>query len=257
MTRIDIDGVTQFMPSGWHELTWQESIMVASYLVTCEKPVPDRVKLLILLMLWKGDDSQLHKLDDDQYKALFETMNWIETPPKKPPVKSIRVGWLQRYLPEYGELRIIELAMGDMHLRQFTRDQNLDALNSLVAVLCRPKKWWLRIFPFLSKWNTDWDGDKRIKFNSGVITATSEAFVGANFFFKLYAMWWFIQLKHRNAELFKDLSGGDGELIDAIYSVAETGVFGDMDKVFYQPVSNFMYYLRTKKKQADERARTA
>jgi len=262
MTSIQINNRKYKLPSCWEELTWKQAVMLASLMIVNRavgEPVSDHLKTLVLMLLWPDSDKWMHRFDDEQYQAMFETMNWIETYPKLPPVPFFKIGFFKYYLPAYNQLRAFEFAQADMYVRHWAQDQKIENLNALVATLMRPAKWWIRFFPFLKKWNCKWDGDVRVKFNSFIINAHKGKIANLNLFFKLYVLWWYLALKQHNKEVYKDLSGGknDGEFIDALFSVAETGVFQDFEKVGQLPVATFFSYLRSKKKQNDHYERIA
>lgn len=179
MRKIELDGVTYHVPSGWEEvdpnrvphlielvyLTPESGKMIHALIVTALNIPPKK---------WK----QLHKkhfsrkLSDGVRTAnaavLVEIMgylNWMYTQPMEvQPFEFIQIGDDKCVLPEPG---LITVGYGEftdsyMHLEAFTRQlvPGDERLNYLVGTVCRP----VRTAPGYMN-DPGWNGDHRVPYN--------------------------------------------------------------------------------------------
>jgi hypothetical protein len=170
-------------------------------------------------------------------------------------------------LPEYddfygpadgiGNIVVSEYVFTESHYQQW-RDNNTDAdLNSLCAVLYRPAKkgYDLRL---------NSQGDPRLPFNENLTGYYASRISKWPMAVKLAIVHFYEGCRGKLLQDYEDVFGGSGEpakrgMLSLVVSMAETGTFGEFDKVEKMYLQTFMIGLSEaieKSKQMEKQTKT-
>lgn len=235
--------------SSWLELSPKQCAKVLSILLV--RKVDDFTRLFLLeSILPEGFKKYFKKLTDDQVTDMLSVTDFLLKDPVKIPFQRFRVGWIWFYMPLLSNLIAIETALADNYLQKWVKTGEEKFLNKTVGILCRPAKWWIRLFPFMIRYNTRWNGDKRQRFNGDISEMNLNKISKVKIEYRLAVIWNYIQMKKQVTGAFQDLfqgSGESGSFIDCIYQVAAKGVFGDFEKTGHTSFTTLMGFLKSNK----------
>ena len=137
----------------------------------------------------------------------------------------------------------VDVAWANMQYLAFANpdEPNLDALDELLATLCRPARNDLHEFQ-LSK---DWDGDIREPYNGQRVKARAKEFKSLDIGIKIALLQYFESQNTLFLESYANMMGDDGRApryengmgwVTMLMSVAEKGTFGNFEAVCHQNV---------------------
>lgn len=233
------------IPERWEELTPSQAISVLPILIAQKWNALTQLCLVAMLSP-KSVREHLIQVPEEQMPDLLACVDWLNNPPKHSPLKYFRIGFTKFWIPTLSVLTSIETAMADNYLQRWAKSGNEDDLDRLVSVLCRPAKWWIRLCPALTRFNTKWNGDRRTRFNGDISVYYSSLMRRVPVEIKLSVVWSYVNIKRQVVTSFGDLfTGGDGSLIDCIYQVAAVHVFGDFETTSRTPYLTLLGYLKS------------
>ncbi|GAB3886109.1 hypothetical protein [Spirosoma agri] len=254
MKTIEFGSKTYRVAENWSELT------------------PDQYKELIMCPRLKADGS-FETLDNEaaacrawlgmspkvwanlqlahwQWGQLRSQFGWLFTtkPEGKPPVSSfVHKGPGRRavnfHLPADGfaDTTAVELSFANMAYLNFANPQEPtpEALDQLIATLCRPRRADWRKFQKSNNWN----GDVREPFNESRMVARAKDLASLDVSLKLVVLDYFERMNNQFLEQYGELFGsdrqpryGDGRgWVMLLKNVAKESHFGDFDKVCQTP----------------------
>jgi hypothetical protein len=167
MNNVQFGSFHRQLPEDWEELTRRQLLLVVSILFRAATPMAAQLLLLrtlarLPLPLWS-------RLTVFQLADHVRHVRFLTEPSRLTKQLLPRLGpWWAR-LAGPGDwlagLSVWEFANAETHLRTWTSSQDPAALNKLVAVLYRPRRWlwWLR------KFSPSYTGDPRQAFNSKTV----------------------------------------------------------------------------------------
>lgn len=180
-----------------------------------------------------------------QWGQLRQQFAWLfETHPEgKPPMDSFFHAGVNYHLPadNFGDSTAIEIAFANMAYVDFANPEepNPDALDKLIATLCRPRREDWRKFQKSKEWN----GDVREEFSEQRMSEQAKAFSNLDMTVKLIMLDYFERMNHDFLQQYGEMFGrdrqpryGDGRgWIMLLKNVAKEGHFGDFYKVCSTP----------------------
>lgn len=201
---------------------------------------------------------------------ISESFNWIwAKPAPKAWFKSFLFRFRRYHLPSdlLENATFIEYMYADNCLEQVAANQGdlreCEALDQLVATLCRPSKW----FHWLRKYQSDYDGDIRQRFNDSLMKRRAKKFRKLPIRWKLYVLSYFVACKTaivedpayryvfpQNRRKVADQEGGD--LSQLLMSLAHLKVYGNFDETAYQNLHTILTNLNTDNRIAAEQRRS-
>lgn len=253
MHNIKVFGKSYRLPSCWEELSSKQLIRIGPALLYRQEVDSSNLYLVLRLLLpiypkvWVD-------LSDESLAHLISLLEWVKEPPRLRPLRLFRLVGRGYWLPSERKLSAFEFAVADNHLRAYLQSGSQQNLDMLVACLCRPRRWWISLLPIAKTWVNHWDGDHRIPYNSGRVNEVATRLQGVHEWKKLLVVFWFLNISDKVLADYSDLFSSEpvpgqkpGNWIDAFYSIAETGVFGDFDKTASTSIYNLLSYLRSRK----------
>lgn len=302
MTTIDIPerNLHVEFPSGWDELTNEQfAFIIKQWIKLVDGKInEDEFKLLILYNLlgierspfqdWK--DKRLSRTQLEEKFAniwqLTETLNWLIRIEQtdKGPVGCLDYTGIENRMPyiesEWAKLEgpadcLLNITFGEYraawgYFEAYTRDRKHTDLDHLVAVLYRPS---IHNYESL-KYNVDWDGQTREKFNPHLTSHYAELIERLSFWQKYAVYLWFgncdrflkededglllngkplsfaplFKKTNPDAENSETLDETDLGLTGLLYSIAESKLFGnniaDVDKADLIDVLTSLIYWK-------------
>jgi hypothetical protein len=226
---------------------------------------PDVVKKRTKLMSVFVEDfeSLLHKFDTSVLEAILHTLSpLLKEKPEGFPFKSFVHGGIEFFCPKinFDLITVWEFVNANMQFQKLVKTEfkDAEALNMLVAILCRPIK------KDLNTKDPAWDGDEREKFNVKISENRAVHFDTQSYSIKILAIFYFLAgigfcqkafpyiFKKPNADAEPINDGGAGWL-ESMFSVAEAPVFGNLEAVQNTLLHTYLYYLNKKVKDADSK----
>lgn len=185
------------------------------------------------------------KLAHWQWGQLRQQSAWLfkTTPTGRPPMNTFVHKGINYHLPadEFTDTTAVELSYANMAYLAFANpeDPDPDALDRLIATLCRPRRADWRKF----QRSKDWNGDVREAFNETRMTERAKALNGLDMTLKLVVLDYFERMNNAFLSEYGELFGpdkqpryGDGRgWVMLLKNVAKEGHFGDFDKVCQTP----------------------
>jgi hypothetical protein len=219
-----------------------------------------RFKIAIFLQLSGVPQDLFMKLTRPQQIDMFNLVRWAFTARiVKKPFDFFEVEGVKYLLPDdaYGNTSSIEMALCNIYYLNFSgKNPNPEMLYYIIATLCRPVRKDLNIF---RKMIDLWTGDKREVFNSVLAEERAKLFKEKAPFGVLVAVFqYFEQMNNAFIKRYDDVfSGGDGKplfkngegWLAMLADIAETGVMGDLDKVYQSNAISLMMYVQQKQKK--------
>jgi hypothetical protein len=234
------------LPEAWEDLSDQEKAIVFRLLyrkgLTRQQL---RVKLLEKLAFRKAK-FVLRAMDPEVVYELSECMQFVFTEACPLALKPfIRHQAKRYYLPD-GYLHnatFIEFMYADAFLEQIAKHQgqlkDCEALDKLVAVLCRPGKWFWNV----RKYGSNADGDRRQRFNADNLAHRAKALHKLPMAYKMYVLNFFIGCKQAIINEYpgifpkkkrKELSEEQGSSWqEMLKDIASTSLYGNYDQTAY------------------------
>ncbi|WP_019986280.1 hypothetical protein [Rudanella lutea] len=188
-----------------------------------------------------------------QWGQLRQVFNWLFTtrPEGKPPIDVLNHRGGNYFLPEayYMNTTAAELAVANMAYIEFAQpiDEHSpddvkakhEALDRLVATLCRPRRADWRAF----KASREWNGDIREPFRETSMLERAKMLSTLPLADKLLVLDYFERSNNEFLDEYGELFGSDGQprygdgrgWLMLLKNVAKQGHFGDFDKVCQQP----------------------
>lgn len=173
-----------------------------------------------------------------QFAWLFKT-----APSGKPPIDVFFHNGVNYHLPapEFGDTSALELSYANIAYLAFAHpeDPDPDALDRLVATICRPRREDWRKF----QKSVDWNGDIREPFNDQRMIERAKQLSHLDMTLKLVILDYFERTNNAFLSEYGELFGadrqpryGDGRgWVMLLKNVAKEGHFGDFDKVCQTP----------------------
>lgn len=137
----------------------------------------------------------------------------------------------------------VDMAWANMQYLAFANpdEPNTDALNQLIATLCRPQRKDIANF----RDSKDWDGDYREIHNAQRVNVRAKALADLEVGLKIAILQYFEAQNNIFLERYAQILGDDGRQprydngmgwVTMLMSVAENGTFGNFENVCYQNV---------------------
>lgn len=249
------------LPGSWEEVTEAQFLTIFKILFTKEgfRPSPEiRVRIVRALIQNNG---LYFLLNAEEIFDISEAVNFIwATPCPRAFIKHYRGEF---FLPgDYMEnASWIEYITADSFLSNFHEAKNkeaqLEELNKLAAVICRPKKWFWFIrkrFPALN------DGDCREKFNQAFIEDRAREFARIPLRFKLYVLYYFIACKFHIVQSYPLLfpkktteEGAEGGgWLELLQDVASLKIYGNYEETAFYNLHTVLTNLELLQKRKIE-----
>lgn len=182
-----------------------------------------------------------------QWGQLRQQFAWLftTTPTGKPPLPTFAHKGLNYHLPAdaYADTTAVELSYANMAYLAFANpnEPDPDALDRLVATICRPRREDWRKFQNSSAWN----GDVREPFSEQRMIERAKALESLDLSIKLIVLDYFERMNNAFLEDYGEMFGadrqpryGDGRgWVMLLKNVAKGGAFGDFDKVCQTPAN--------------------
>ncbi len=220
-------------------------------------------RLAILHYLTGIPAKNFARLPDTELYDLLRRTDWVvNTRLDCRPFPYFTYKGVEYYLPapKLADTSSGELSMANLYYLAYSRPQNADynAVYSLIATLCRPRRWDYLIRRF----GTDYAGDDRQPYNSLRIDKAARHFAkGLPMGTIMAVLQYFECLLDEFMARYQDVFEGDegtrplfqnGEgWLALLEDVAENAPFGDYDAVFSQNCHTVWMYLRHKKLKVD------
>jgi len=247
MHKITIGERNYMSPSTWEELTDAQLLAVAQ-LVYASQLTP-AVKWQVFRHLVPAPMSLLKKLTEGQIYDLLQTIEWLWTLPMSTcPVEHFVHEGKTYHLPapDLQHVTLGEYAVADSFLRKFLSAGDTQALDGLVATLCRPA-------------GHNSLADVREAYNQGTANARQKAFRSLPLGLRIVVLQYWVGRQRHVVESFKILfqepqSGKSSNTSQPtgqsglgwfaiIFDLATGGAFGDFEKVSATPIHTVLMYL--------------
>jgi hypothetical protein len=172
MNNVQFAHVRRQLPANWGELTRRQLLAVVPLLFQPTGAVAVHVQLLHLLLrlpvgLW-------FRLTDFQIADHLRLVRWLTEPSKltKQLLPVLGRPWARLAGPGdwLAGVLVWEFANAEAQLQKWVKSQDEAALNRLVAVLYRPRRW----FWWLRQLSPTYTGDRRQAFNEKRVAARAE-----------------------------------------------------------------------------------
>ncbi|GAB3767837.1 hypothetical protein GCM10028818_01310 [Spirosoma horti] len=184
-------------------------------------------------------------LSNWQWGQLRQQFSWLFTtvPQGKPPIDTFFHKGANYHLPamDFADTTAIELSYANMAYVAFANPEQPEpeALDRLIAILCRPRRDDLRKF----QKSRDWNGDVREPFSEPRMIEHAKALNSLDMSMKLVILDYFERSNNGFLENYGELFGGKREprygdgrgWVMLLKNVAKEGHFGDFDKVCSTP----------------------
>lgn len=231
------------------------------------------VNLVLIQELLQSTFFERINQDDNGNFDLKIVQNYIDNP-----VPRFKPLWRTYYGPSnaFQNVKCGEYVDALRIFQEFNANGDMNLLYDLAATLYRPKKR----FHYLKSKAIDYDGDCRIPYNSHQIAKRAKAFKYApiGFIYGVYLYFASMQIFISGAEvpwgdkvldlsiLFTpgessvEIEAADIGLTAVLFAMAETGVFGDLDKMYQTPLWTMlikMYDSRVKQLQQEKQQENA
>ncbi|AHM62318.1 hypothetical protein D770_20345 [Flammeovirgaceae bacterium 311] len=211
----------------------------------------------------------IRQLPGETVYDISEAFKWIwDKPAPKAWFNSFRL-WIWRYhLPgdQLENATFVEYIYADNCLEAIAEHQGdirkCQALDELVATLCRPSKWFL----FIRMRMSNYDGDIRQRFNPAIMKRRAKFFRWLPIRWKLYVLSYFIACKISIVEdpaysyVFpkskkakaKAADQGGGSLTELLKDLAHQKLYGSYDETAYQNLHTILTNLNYDNRKAAE-----
>ncbi|GAB3803484.1 hypothetical protein GCM10028819_33480 [Spirosoma humi] len=180
-----------------------------------------------------------------QWGQLRQQFSWLFStrPVGKPPIDVFAHKGVNYHLPapDFGDTSAIEVAFSNMAFTDFAHPDEPapEALDRLIATLCRPRRKDWRKF----QKSKDWNGDVREEFTEQRMSDRAKALADLDIQTKLVVLDYFERMNNEFLSQYGELFGGKKEprygdgrgWVMLIKNVAKEGHFGDFDKVCSTP----------------------
>ncbi|MDJ1468156.1 hypothetical protein [Xanthocytophaga flava] len=244
------------IPSNWKECSIEQIRRILPT-VLGENPLPaQRMYVLQELISPALSKKKLRKLTDFERFELLELVRWCwNTPMDACPIEYFSFEGKDYYLPlkDFSHMSAIEFAMGHLHMQIFLRGKYTH-LDKLVSTICRP------LDPGKNIMSPDFDGERREKYSTPAADVRAARFEKLDITYKIMVLQYFINLEKyifKQYDVFDKSSTkeeqpkGDSAVlwVKMLFDIAETGVFGDIDKVYHTDIHTILFYLQKKKQE--------
>lgn len=143
----------------------------------------------------------------------------------------------------FADTDAVDMAWANMQYLAFVNPDapNTDALDELIATLCRPRRRDLKAF----RESKEWDGDEREVYNGQRVKARAKELKTLSLGLKIAILQYFEAQNSMFLENYAQMLGDDGReprygngmgWVTMLMSVAEKGTFGNFENVCYQNV---------------------
>lgn len=261
------DWVNNSVPENFYECSFSQKVQAMTAKIYFELDnMPDgtvsKVKTELCLELGRIPKKLFKQLSAEQVIAIKRLWSWVgEIKITKQPFEFFEFQGVRYYLPSdnFANTSAIEWAMSMILYTQFGRSENPNgkAIYELVMTLCRPA----RADAEAHRKSTKWNGDVREEYNSflaqeraekiesglewGVILSVKEFYENMlTTFAKKY------ETLFEETDLKPLFYGGEG-CIAMLEDVAESDVFGNLEKVYDANIDSIYMYLKHKKLKAE------
>ena len=247
MVEVQFDDKVFQMPECWQECS-MEQIKVLATFTQVPKDAVGRAEQEFIVEKLLGCGAEFWEeltLEIQQWHQLlkitgFVTDSRIEHFPFAIKHKDIELFVFQE---GFADTDAVDLAWANMQYLAFVNPENpnLEALDELIATLCRPKRKDLKAF----KESKDWDGDVREPYNGQRVKARAKQLKDLSFGLKIAILQYFEAQNRVFLEHYSQMLGNDGReprydngmgWVTMLMSVAEKGTFGNFESVCFQNV---------------------
>lgn len=247
-SRKDVTAKFRYLlPEAWEDLNGREKNLVFRMLYRKGLSRAQlRVKLLEKLVFKKAKHV-LRAMDPEVVYEISECMQFVFSEPCPLALKpSIRHNAKTYYLPEcyLHNASFIEFMYADAFLEQIASHegalQGCEALNKLVAILCRPGKWFWN----WRQYGAHADGDRRQRFNAENLDHRAKSLRKLPLAYKMYVLNFFIGCKQaiineypgifpkkKKRKEFADEQGSSWA--ELLKDIAGTRLYGNYDETAY------------------------
>ena len=246
MNRIEIGNLKIDFPSTWEELTEKDFQRLGHVLLNKWNP---QLQYTIIRLLTPDVNPEVWvNLTDDELLALLPLTEFLKKPVELRSMSLFRIGLRNYYLPDRSNLLTADWCFSEQLMKAFIQTGEEKYLNQLVAAICRPKKWWIQLFPFWRQLNLNWNGDIREKFHSGIMQTRVQEIAKIPMYKRLMVVWWVVQIRwevqRQNAALFMgDGKSEGGDWIECAMDISEKQLFGNFEKTMQTPFNLVLKYL--------------
>lgn len=273
MHQVTIRNKTYQVPEGWSELNSKQIIRIAPYILGTPESLPYRRAMILHKLLNVNNSLWVRLSNVNNAPKLHEMCGLIDWAfdelNMKPLITEFELNGQQYLLPSEGmhNASMIEFAFADKAFSRFVKLDNTEKnlkdktkeIDLIVAILCRPK----RIDIDLN--SSEWEGDPREIFSTPLMEKRAIEFKKLDIGIKSIVFLYFIACKkyiHKQyAVLFEmpeeeqdaklefgkiKLNAPDFGWMGVIFQLAESGTFGDFDKVKYSFLHTACAYLSKK-----------
>lgn len=167
MNDVRIGTVSRQLPAQWDELTRRQLLRIVPILFRQLTPV--RAQLLLLFTLLRLPWRLRHVLTPFQQADNLRLVRWLTAPSRltKQLLPTLGPWWARLAGPGdwLAGVQVWEFSNAEHQLRKWLDTQDVAALNALVAVLYRPRRWGWQ----LRRLSPGYAGDDRQAFNSKTV----------------------------------------------------------------------------------------
>jgi len=267
MHEVRINGRQYNLPSKWDEIDEGRWKPIADFLLIEKKSRNAHHRAALAKQMLQQqepvDDKMWNRITPQVKWELGNLMAWVETDLfTRPMMEHFKHEGVKYYVPQdkYSNVRMIEYVFADVFYNRLIADTaDTDALNKLVATLCRPP---LR---HLDSLDAHWDGDPREPFSPVLMEQRAAAFTTLHPHIKLMVCLQFIGCTNHVHEQYKILfpepkeeevktkpSFGRGVKMEfgwmeTLHDAVATGWFGDWDKTAFTFMHKILYHFAIEK----------
>lgn len=254
-------------PKGWDELTKAQYLHICEILATYDT-AEAQIRVIQYLFkfkrnFWKPDvkvahlltlqPAYLHTIVSDE-----NILGWIFTAhgPTKILIPKVRVNFTTYYAPykSLANLACVELIAAWYSYSQFSKTQDINFLNKLVALLYRPKEKFRLLKPFAKRYNNDVrEPLNQARWDSRISTIDKLPMGVKVAILKQFSAHWQVFEKKYPTIFTKSVkaSSNDSSLMAMLYDVSGK-IFGDMEKTEMTAADKVFFYVSKQIKEAKE-----
>jgi hypothetical protein len=262
MRKVKIGGVSYSVPEQWEECSTEQLIqLLPLQLVSLEEQAAEirgRLKDAALVVLLPLPSSIRKDLTTEQLWQLGQLTRWVwKTKVTHKPFASFQHSGMEYLLPDdnFSNTTAIETAMANIHFLAYTRpeDPNPRAVFNIITTLCRPARKDLKKF----RTSSDWNGDAREEYNTILADERAEKMDQLSLGIVMAILQYFEAMNNRFVGMYRQVYEADPEvekqpplyyagegLITTLMDIAQTGTFGDFDKVCKQNAHTLWLFLK-------------
>lgn len=245
------------IPKKWEDIPPSVALAIAPEILKGVESIPAKMKILEALL--PSDILPVYAtLKPNQIRPLFKQIEWVFSQPFiQPHLDTFTINGIQYHLPRerFLNVSLIEYSYATKFYKDLGETNNYNAINKLIASLCRPSKADLDIAA------NDYDGDPREKFNPQLIDQRAALMDNLSTEFKAYFILFFNYCSEHIVKQFKPLFEGNQKdteggvnfgWLGVIYGLADAGVFGNFESTQFTNIYTALGYRLKKHFEAKE-----